>query len=1750
MKKFRKTIAFILTAMMVTSMFPVSSAFAADFGDTNGHWAEGTIDTWAGHGVLNGADGKFRPDAPITRAELAAVLNRVIGYNLIERNPFSDVATSDWFYQDVVKLNSAGVMIGADGYANPQRNITREEAAVLIGRAFEVAANESGNNFPDAARVSNWAVELVGGLKQIGYISGKDNGYFEPTAHITRAEAVKIIDNIISAFYAKAGEFSENASGNAVVRATGVTLANAAIGGKLYIMEGVGNGDVTLDSVTVSGETYVRGGGDNTVRIKGNSKLNGLFIRKREEGAVRVLIEGSSVNPGNIKVLEAVSGAYIEGSAPSVSIEANVDVTFRGGVVDAVAINANGARVVAEATSQITKVNVVGDNVTITGAGKITNVYVDDGEGVTVTVPNATVTVSANAGDVKTGNNGVIKAGTTGKSVVETGTATETTNPGGGSSGGGGTLVPSYTINSVGITSDGGLKVESTLIAQAKTSNNTNINTGVSYKWLRADKVTAAGIEIAGATGKTYKLTDNDLGKFIKVVVTGSGSTKGSAEWTAVVAVAAKPAEPPTPEDRPELTGVEIEGAATVGTELKATVKGKDKDGKDITITNGVSYQWQVADTKENDTWVPISGADKATYTIAVDVGKFVRLVVTGDDKYVKGEPVSTIIGPVEAPPVAVETVTISAVSITGTTTKVGSELTAKVTGAGIDNLAKTIDAGDVTYVWQRGNSNDAATAWAGIDNATASTYAAVAADAGKFIRVVVSGVAQKNTAGTATSAAYAIDAADPEPPTPPTAKLITIAGVEIVGDVAEGSTLTAAALDTTGDAITADDVTYIWSIYNNDLGGTAITQSAVDAYTIPYENNGKWLGLEAVGGNISTTGKAVLTNNARVKIEAGPDVSPTIDQNYTAITYSRYFPNDVKVKVDLGKGPKAAKGISAVGYKVGDSNVPLSAEKFSFSDNILTIKNGFFQDDNAEADVGAFFDFTIVFNDKENTSEGFKVTIKEAEDKQPAGAVKVGEVKEITPAGGGGTAEYLAEIAGAAYKIDEDAYNLLTALKDDAANGLDGFTFNIIGENGDAGTISNVTVAGDVTLEDNYTVGATGEIPKLTIGEKGSLSLAAGKKLEIQKDAEVVLNKGGVLDVGAGSTVVLADGASLSGTGSIVVEGGSLALAGSPDELIKNDDTTSAVDLVIKGGTVTVEGEEFIGASAGATASLGTDGVITATTKEKKVSYEIDGAVTLNKSLPTSDTIEIAKDAVLTIAANAAFVLQEGAALTGEGEIIVAGTVKFTKNNAWGGIDSKNAVQFVLDGKSDVIVEDDLWFSTAPGAQPKIWITAGDIVATQGGLAVAGKAIVLNKLEIDSGLTVNPEAVLTVNDTLTIGDKATLAVNGKLEITKPGGSEGDIKIIVNGDLVVGEKGTLVIGDGASLEIAGEPKALAVEFLAAKVEDEGLTFTIDGDVEVAANASLVVKEGEIVVGKDGSLVVNGILEIAEGTTLSLQGDLEIKSTGVFEVAGRVELNGESTLNIAKDATLNLGGKIIFGSGKADFVVDGTLNLNKDAWIGKPGDEEEAAATPSAPKFTNKVKIKGKIVDNLGLGNGDNMWSEDSDIYIEIEGSNAEAYIGSTAFIGGAGARVSLISDGTILLYEKTIVLTTGSAATLNDSIGFSDNLIVAGTLTPKSSTSPKIKVVAGEYYVRFGATTYYVGNEDLIFGYEDGNWVLESGKAKPPASNEDEELNKEPSGGQTGELEEAGTEPGSTEGQGEVGPESKPADEPVGEPAE
>jgi hypothetical protein len=331
-----------IALIFLTALLFMSGASLAAPTDIEGHWAGNTIAKWVDEGNVKGyEDGTFRPNNPITRAEFMVLVNNAFGFSKEAELDFTDVAADAWYASHVAKAK-AGVYISGypDGTVRPGANITRQEVAVVIANLKNLADNEkAAGSFNDANLVPDWSKGAIGAVLGAGYMSGYPDNTFKPANNITRAEALVALDNLPdTVVYDQVGTYGpaegeEAVNADVIINEDGVVLQNFAIDGDLTIGEGVGSGTVTLNNITVKGETFVRGGGTDSIVINGGS-YNKIIILKTSSGAVRIV--ATDAKGMDVVLAEDAGGdtVVLEGTFDSVTVDApEVVVETRGETV-------------------------------------------------------------------------------------------------------------------------------------------------------------------------------------------------------------------------------------------------------------------------------------------------------------------------------------------------------------------------------------------------------------------------------------------------------------------------------------------------------------------------------------------------------------------------------------------------------------------------------------------------------------------------------------------------------------------------------------------------------------------------------------------------------------------------------------------------------------------------------------------------------------------------------------------------------------------------------------------------------------------------------------------------------------------------------------------------------------------------------------------------------------------------------------------------------------------------------------------------------------------------------------------------------------------------------------------------------------------------------------------------------------------------------------------------------------------------
>ena len=151
--------------------------------------------------IVGYPDGNVTPGSSITRAEVATIFFRLLTEdvrtaNSTQSNSLSDVSRGQWFNHAISTLSSMGIVKGnPDGTFDPDAPITRAEFAAIAAR-FDDKNTNTTSNFSDIA--SHWAKDEIGVAANKGWINGYPDSTFRPDQYITRAEAMTLVNRVLN----------------------------------------------------------------------------------------------------------------------------------------------------------------------------------------------------------------------------------------------------------------------------------------------------------------------------------------------------------------------------------------------------------------------------------------------------------------------------------------------------------------------------------------------------------------------------------------------------------------------------------------------------------------------------------------------------------------------------------------------------------------------------------------------------------------------------------------------------------------------------------------------------------------------------------------------------------------------------------------------------------------------------------------------------------------------------------------------------------------------------------------------------------------------------------------------------------------------------------------------------------------------------------------------------------------------------------------------------------------------------------------------------------------------------------------------------------------------------------------------------------------------------------------------------------------------------------------------------------------
>ena len=370
-----------------------------------------------------------------------------------------------------------------------------------------------------------------------------------------------------------------------VIKAKDTILQNLVIKGDLTIAKEVGDGDVTLNNIKVEGKTYIRGGGIDSIHIN-QGEYREIIIERTITGAVRILT------------------ANVQRISITISENDNGEDVILNGEIKTVTIKADGIKVISQGETTI-------DKIEVTRGLKDVKIELTEDTEVKEIILDSKVDVKGK-GEIEKASGSKIRESTfvtAPKRIITPSTGGNGSSSSGGSGSGGTSTTPTIKVSAITVTGTGGA---------------TEITT---------DGGTLQMIATVSPSNASNKAVTWNVDNTSIATIDGNGLLTAVANGTVEVTASAK-----------DSSGVKGTTTVTISNQkvklYYVGIKGIPAENKDLEISSlepfgaTVSYQWQISNDEYGD-FTDISGAIGDKYIIqSSDVGKYIRLQVTGTDDY------------------------------------------------------------------------------------------------------------------------------------------------------------------------------------------------------------------------------------------------------------------------------------------------------------------------------------------------------------------------------------------------------------------------------------------------------------------------------------------------------------------------------------------------------------------------------------------------------------------------------------------------------------------------------------------------------------------------------------------------------------------------------------------------------------------------------------------------------------------------------------------------------------------------------------------------------------------------------------------------------------------------------------------------------------------------------------------------------------------------------------------------------------
>ena len=192
----------LLSGVLCTSVLLSSQAYAAasaDYSDMPQNWSKDAMEFAVKNNFITGVgENKIAPKAALTRAQLAAILSRVMqtgAGDVSALDNFTDADKNAWYAGAMAKAVELNIFYGDGDSIHPDRPVTRQELFTILVRAFSVTGGDESTlaSYNDAGSISSWAKAAISAMIAQGYAAGYEDKTLRPAQQVTREEFAQLL---------------------------------------------------------------------------------------------------------------------------------------------------------------------------------------------------------------------------------------------------------------------------------------------------------------------------------------------------------------------------------------------------------------------------------------------------------------------------------------------------------------------------------------------------------------------------------------------------------------------------------------------------------------------------------------------------------------------------------------------------------------------------------------------------------------------------------------------------------------------------------------------------------------------------------------------------------------------------------------------------------------------------------------------------------------------------------------------------------------------------------------------------------------------------------------------------------------------------------------------------------------------------------------------------------------------------------------------------------------------------------------------------------------------------------------------------------------------------------------------------------------------------------------------------------------------------------------------------------------------